>query len=249
MSHASQTSLEDLKRAIKGFVVMSEILEKVYHAFLNNQVPELWANAAYPSLKTLSSWVKDLEMRCAFVGNWIIHGLPKSFWLSGFFFPQGKGSYVNYARKHNYPIDHLSFKFNIVPVIRDQEIVTEQMAEVQKGESIQLDEELPVPPEGVLVHGLYMDGFSWDWKLMVVGDSAKGVMYSPLPVLHMDPVMDYEPDHSLYSAPLYKTSARAGTLSTTGHSTNYVVAVYLPSHAQQDYWIAKGAALLCQLSD
>ncbi|CAL1549179.1 unnamed protein product, partial [Lymnaea stagnalis] len=38
-------------------------------------------------------------------------------------------------------------------------------------------------------------------------------------------------------------------LSSTGHSTNYVVAVYLPSNNTQDYWIAKGAALLCQLSD
>ena len=35
----------------------------------------------------------------------------------------------------------------------------------------------------------------------------------------------------------------------SGHSTNYVVAVHLPSSQSQDYWIAKGAALLCQLSD
>lgn len=35
----------------------------------------------------------------------------------------------------------------------------------------------------------------------------------------------------------------------SGHSTNYVVAVYLPSDFSQDYWIAKGAALLCQLSE
>ena len=69
---------------------MSEELEMVYNAFLNNEVPTLWSNAAYPSLKPLGSWVKDLVLRCAFINNWIIHGLPKSYWLSGFFFPQGK---------------------------------------------------------------------------------------------------------------------------------------------------------------
>jgi len=34
----SQVSLEQLLKAIKGFVVMSEELEKIYTAFLNNQV-------------------------------------------------------------------------------------------------------------------------------------------------------------------------------------------------------------------
>ncbi len=34
-----------------------------------------------------------------------------------------------------------------------------------------------------------------------------------------------------------------------GHSTNFVVAVQLPSKESQDYWVAKGAALLCQLSE
>jgi hypothetical protein len=69
---------------------MSEELEMVYTAFLNNQVPKLWANAAYPSLKPLGSWVKDLILRCLFIQNWIRNGPPKSFWISGFFFPQGK---------------------------------------------------------------------------------------------------------------------------------------------------------------
>ena len=49
-------------------MVMSEVLEKVYTSFLNNQVPELWASAAYPSLKPLSSWVKDLVLRLDFIG-------------------------------------------------------------------------------------------------------------------------------------------------------------------------------------
>ena len=46
---------------------MSEELEKVYTSFINNQVPQLWANAAYPSLKPLGSWVKDLVLRLHFI--------------------------------------------------------------------------------------------------------------------------------------------------------------------------------------
>ena len=35
--------------------------------FLFSQVPTMWANAAYPSLKPLGSWVKDLLLRCLFI--------------------------------------------------------------------------------------------------------------------------------------------------------------------------------------
>lgn len=62
-----QTSLDTLNKAIAGLVVMSEEMEKVYNSFLNNQVPSLWSNTAYPSLKPLGSWVKDLILRTAFV--------------------------------------------------------------------------------------------------------------------------------------------------------------------------------------
>ena len=47
---------------------MNEQLEKTYNSFMNNQVPTQWSNAAYPSLKTLGSWVKDLQLRCDFIG-------------------------------------------------------------------------------------------------------------------------------------------------------------------------------------
>ena len=87
---ALQESLDQLDSAIKGFVVMSEELEMVYNAFLLNHVPNLWGDAAYPSLKPLSSWVKDLALRCSFIDTWIVSGIPLSFWLSGFFFPQGR---------------------------------------------------------------------------------------------------------------------------------------------------------------
>jgi dynein heavy chain len=82
-------SLQDIDKAIHGFIVMSEILDGMYLSLQNNQVPSNWAKAAYPSLKPLASWYNDLKERVAFIDDWLLNGTPKSFWISGFFFPQG----------------------------------------------------------------------------------------------------------------------------------------------------------------
>lgn len=68
---------------------MSLELEMMYQSFLDNEVPQMWANVAYPSMKALGSWIQDLITRCSFLDTWIKKGQPESFWLPGFFFPQG----------------------------------------------------------------------------------------------------------------------------------------------------------------
>ncbi|KAA6325494.1 MAG: putative Dynein heavy chain 1, axonemal, partial [Streblomastix strix] len=47
--------------------------------------------------------------------------------------------------------------------------------------------------------------------------------------------------------PIYKILTRKGTLSTTGHSTNYVVSLDIPSAQPQSHWIKRGTAMFCAL--
>lgn len=88
--------------------------------------------------------------------------------------------------------------------------------------------------------------FRWDDASGRIQDSLPGQMQAELPVMQMVPTPNFTPPAQDYIAPVYKTSVRAGVLSTTGHSTNFVVAAHLPSAHSRDYWVSKGAALLCQ---
>ena len=81
-------SLFLVKKALKGLVVMSEELEKVANSLYDNQVPKMWAEKGFLSLKPLASWTEDLNNRINFLTNWIDNGTPNYFWISGFFFPQ-----------------------------------------------------------------------------------------------------------------------------------------------------------------
>ena len=46
---------------------MSSELDSMYLRMLNSQVPENWEKVAYPSLKPLMSWFRDLLKRVEFM--------------------------------------------------------------------------------------------------------------------------------------------------------------------------------------
>lgn len=225
-----RASLVNLDKAIQGTVVMSMELEMMFNDFLNNKVPQMWVKVGYPSLKPLSSWVPDLILRLEFITDWLYNGPPATYWLPAFFFPQGfmTATLQAYARKTSTPIDTLAFKTHIMEFFEDS---------VKKNGG---------PEIGVNVHGLFFQGAKWDHKKKMVDDSDPKIPIIKMPVIWLEPVFEKDSiDEKAYQCPLYKTSLRAGELSTTGHSTNFVLFLNLPSDLPQDYWIRRGAALLC----
>jgi len=226
-------TLKELQKAIKGIIVMTQELDDMFNAELNNQVPEIWTKGVgYPSLKPLNSWFEDMILRVEFFRDWIEKGPPVSYWISSFYFPQGFNTSVlqGYSRANMIPVDALSFEFSV----KD----TDDPEEMEEA-----------PEEGIYVHGLFMDGAAWDYEDMVICDQEIGTMYVKFPVVHFIPYRDKKPNPEKWAAPLYKTSVRAGTLSTTGHSTNYVLSLEVDTEEAPSYWILKGAALLTMLND
>ncbi|XP_022110107.1 dynein heavy chain 1, axonemal-like isoform X1 [Acanthaster planci] len=223
-------TLRELLKALKGLVVLSEELETMSNSMYINSVPELWAGKAYPSLKPLSSWVTDLVARMHFLQEWIDQGIPSVFWISGFFFPQAflTGTLQNYARKAIVSIDTIGFDFAVMrePV----EKITQR------------------PDTGCYVRGLFLEGARWGYEEHQLTESRPKELYTDMPVMQFIPAENRkQPEEGIYVCPVYKTLTRAGALSTTGHSTNYVLPVEIPSDKPQFHWIKRGVALICAL--
>jgi dynein heavy chain len=142
------------------------------------------------------------------------------------------GALQNHSRKYALPIDTLQFTFRVLPQYERREV---ELA----------------PADGVLIDGLFMDGARWDDEQQCMADSRLGELSARVPIIHFLPTDDPELAPGMqqggeYQCPVYKTSLRAGVLSTTGQSTNFILACSLPIKNEESYWILKGAALLCQ---
>lgn len=108
-------SLEELQRGIMGLVVMSRELEEIFACIYEGRVPPLWL-IAYPSLKPLGAWTRDLINRVEYFANWAqtTHP-PLLFWLAAYTFPTGFLTAVlqTSARLWNVSIDSLSWEFTV----------------------------------------------------------------------------------------------------------------------------------------
>jgi len=224
------STIEQLVSAICGFVVMSADLDMMYTNMFNDAVPGLWSQVAYPSLKRLSSWFDDLIYRVDFIRSWLQNGLPSVFPLPVFFFPQGFMTSVlqTHARKYQIAINSLGFDFSVYHC-EEEDIEN-------------------FPENGVVVSGLYMEGARWDTQTNLIQDSWPGEMFSKMRPIHFLPVENPVGVPDQYACPVYKTSTRAGVLSTTGMSTNFVLPVMLPTDRDPEYWIWKGVAFLLNLN-
>ncbi|KAL8275068.1 hypothetical protein Esti_000947 [Eimeria stiedai] len=247
-----QKTLKDLCLAIRGRIVMTEDLEKISAALFDNQVPKVWSDKGFLSMKPLASWMKDLSARLAFLRDWFNNGPPKCYWMSGFFFPQaGRHSEIiftwknfpsaieafltsvlqNYARKYRIAVDKLSLAFIVLE--HEDELLVEE-----------------IPDDGCLVYGIFLEGCRWDPEKRTLAPSRPKVLFEKLPVLWFLPQQGGERDSAaIYMCPLYKVPSRQGTLSTTGHSTNYITSIELPCVDPPDVPVKAGVAAFLALQD
>lgn len=220
-----------VQKALLGDIVMTDELEAMSNAIYNNQVPPTWQKKGFLSLKPLASWIEDCNKRIDFLNDWITGGTPIVYWASGFFFPQAffTGNLQNYARGNTIAVDKISFAFKFKDDCRPEDITAK-------------------PPAGCYTYGMFLEGCKWDYDTHMLAESDPKKLFVELPMLHFIPEAERaRPDRGVYFMPIYKVLSRTGTLSTTGHSTNFVMKIEVPTDTPEGVWVKAGVAAFLAL--
>ncbi|XP_028285542.1 dynein heavy chain 2, axonemal [Parambassis ranga] len=221
------SSLVELEKGIKGLVVMTSSMEETFHCIHDARLPPLWLKA-YPSLKPLAAWTRDLCQRVDQFARWAETTQPPTlFWLSAFTFPNSFLTAVlqSSARQNNISVDTLSWEF-IVSNVDDSNITDP-------------------PKDGVYIRGLYLEGAGWDKKNICLVEALPMQMVCPMPTIHFKPVENRKKmAKSMYLCPCYYFPVRTGGADRA----SFVVSVELKSGVMTpDHWIKRGTALLMSL--
>lgn len=97
-----------------------------------------------------------------------------------------------------------------------------------------------------------MEGGRWNREEFRLDEATDRVIYDQLPIFSVHPTNNSQPESGeefTYECPVYKTTDRHGFMTTTGHSTNFVLHISLPSKYSEAHFVMRGCAAFCQLDN
>ncbi|XP_047042441.1 dynein axonemal heavy chain 8-like [Helicoverpa zea] len=217
-----RTTLKDLLLAIDGTIIMNEALRDSLDNIYDAKVPSIWLRSSWSS-STLGFWFTEFLERTIQFSTWCFQARPNSFWMTGFFNPQGFLT----AMRQEVTRAHKGWALDMVTLHN----------EVTK---LSYEEIKVPPPEGVYIHGLYIDGAGWDRRNLRLCECALKMVYTVLPVVHVYAINSTAPkDPKLYQCPVYKKPVRTGL--------TFITPLWLPTIKNPDHWILRGVAILCDI--
>jgi len=228
----------DIRLAINGEIVLTQDLVSAMNDMFDSRVPHAcvytpggdefsWIS---PSL---GLWFTSLLRRREQNSRWLDAGRPHTFWLSGFFNPQGFLT----AMKQEVTRQHKSDKWGLDDVVYHSEVTAFEGPDRVSGP----------PKEGAYVHGLFLDGAAWDTKVESLVEAEPKKLFEPLPVLYVTAVESADHHHrekelygsrGPYKCPVYKYTAR------TDRYLIFMVNLLTKERAPE-HWVLRGVALVC----
>jgi len=178
-------------------------MEKLINSLANGQVPVIWQNKAYPSLRGLGSWLTNLADRCGQLEEFTRSPDEdmKMVYINRLFNPQ---SYLTAIKQIKGSTEGL--ELNKLTTITQVTAMTPP--------------EITAPPpkrDGAYIFGLFVEGARYDYNTKQLEDSLPKQMFSLVPVIWCRATLIQEGkvtkfgwshDRTVYVCPVYKTCFR-----------------------------------------
>lgn len=138
-------TLNDLKKALKGEIGMSQSLDELGSSLFNGQLPAAWAKLAPQTQKPLGSWMEHYTRRYKQYETWANEGDPLVFWLSGLHIPESLLSSLvqTTCRRRGWALDKSTI-YTVVTKETKASNIKERMI------------------DGTYVEGFYLEGAKWN---------------------------------------------------------------------------------------
>lgn len=234
--------LKQLRLAINGEVVMTEELQSCLDAIYEAKVPQMWLFTVAGDefswiLPTLGLWVSSLLLRDDQDRTWLTTGRPNTYWLTGFFNPQGMLTAMKQevCRKHQKDV---AAKWALDDIVYHTEVTHYERVESVKSS----------PQEGCFIHGLFLEGGAWSKDQQMLVESEPKTLFVPLPVLMVSANLKQEEARNRkelygsqgpYDCPCYKYRSR------TDRYYIFMVTLKCSPDKNPAFWTLRGVGLLC----
>jgi dynein heavy chain len=216
-------TLSNLILAIDGTIIMSADLQDALDNMYDARVPNAWKKISWLS-SSLGFWYTEMILRQQQFYSWIFDGRPNTFWLTGFFNPNG---FITAMRQE---ITRMHRGWALDAVVCVNEVTKMALREDVK----------EAPKEGVYIYGLFLDGAGWNRAGAHLTEQHPKVLYIALPILHIYAINSTAGrDKRQYECPIYKKPRRT--------DQEYICMVDLKTNTNPDHWTLRGVALLCDI--
>jgi dynein heavy chain len=212
-------------------------LDAIYEA----KVPKSWLLTVAGDefswiLPTLGLWFSSLLMRDEQDRTWLMSGRPYTYWLTGFFNPQGMLTAMKQevCRKHQKDAN----KWALDDIVYHTEVTNYEKIENVKSS----------PSEGCYIHGLFLEGGAWSKDQSQLVESEPKTLFVPLPVLMVSANLQKDEQRSRkeaygaqgpYDCPCYKYRAR------TDRYYIFMVTLRCTPDKNPAFWTLRAVGLLC----
>ncbi|XP_065213411.1 dynein axonemal heavy chain 3-like [Planococcus citri] len=227
-------SLNRLKDVIFGKLPITEEYRKMFVILQNNQLPQTWAQASYPTSLSLLQYIVNLNRRLIFINKWIHYGIPDVVWLPGLFNVRAFFTSIlyNYSSYRDICIEDTELycqvtKFYDTTLSEDEWRNYQQ--EQKKGSKF-----------GIFVQGLLLLGSIWNANEMKLDYIDEEKYFQVLPIIWIEPKSKPKKEsENLYKCPMYWTNATGDYLLE-----NYIISMSLPCLEDPIVLTQRGVKLL-----